>query len=112
MKRTVSTVVLVLISAFLCFGQEQQKYTSIKDAIQQMDYQTFCIKAHFAGTYDSAKLIFFIEENDYIIPVRLQKRDLGAEKRFLAMTLGSAQKSAMFKAYWARSTPASSRAVR
>ena len=52
-----------------------------------MDYQTFCIKAHFAGTYDSAKLIFFIEENDYIIPVRLQKRDLGAEKRFLAMDL-------------------------
>ena len=87
MKRTVLTFILILISAFLCYGQGPQKYTSIKDAIQQRDYHTFCIKAHFAGIHDSAKLIFFIEEDDYIIPVRLQKRDLGAEKRFLAIDL-------------------------
>ena len=87
MKRTVSTIILVLISAFLCYGQGPQKYTSIKEAIQQMDFQTFCIKAHFAGTYDTDNLVFFIKEDDYIIPVRLQKKDLGAENRFLAMDL-------------------------
>ena len=87
MKRTVSTIVLILISAFLCYGQGPQKFTSIKDAIQQRNYHTFCIKAHFAGIHDSAKLIFFIEEDDYVIPVRLQKKDLGAERRFLAMDL-------------------------
>ena len=85
--KQVSTLIFILISAFLCFGQGPQKYTSIEEAIQQMDYQTFCIKAHFAGIHDSAKLLFFIEEDDYIIPVRLQKRDLGAERRFLAMDL-------------------------
>lgn len=87
MRRTIISIIFILISAFLCFGQGPQKYTSIKEAIQQMDYRTFCIKAHFAGIHDSAKLLFFIEEDDYIIPVRLQIRDLGAEKRFLAMDL-------------------------
>lgn len=87
MKRIVTTIILILISAFTCLGQDRQEYTSIKDAIQQLDFQTFCIKAHYAGTYDSAKLVFFIKEDDYIIPVRLQKRDLGAENRFLAMDL-------------------------
>lgn len=87
MKRTVTTIVLILISVFLCYGQDRQEYTSIKEAIQQMDFQTFCIKAHFAGTYDTNNLVFFIKEDDYIIPVRLQKRDLGAENRFLAMDL-------------------------
>lgn len=87
MKRTVTTVILILISAIWCFGQGSQKYTPIKDVIQQRDYQTFCIRAEFAGIYDSSKLIFFVNEDDYIIPVRLQKRDLGAEKRFLALDL-------------------------
>lgn len=87
MKRTVPTIILILISAFTCFGQDRQEYTSIKDAIQQRNFQTFSIKAHFAGTYDTTKLVFFIKEDDYIIPVRLQKKDLGAENRFLAMDL-------------------------
>ena len=87
MKRASSTIILVLISAFWCLGQGPQKYTPIKDVIQQRHYQTFCIRAEFAGVYDSSKLIFFVNEDDYIIPVRLQKRDLGAEKRFLARDL-------------------------
>lgn len=85
--KQVSTLIFILISAFLCFGQGPQKYTPIKDVIQQRNYQTFCIRAEFAGVYDSSKLIFFVNEDDYIIPVRLQKRDLGAEKRFLARNL-------------------------
>ena len=87
MKRLISVFILVALSAYACFGQGPQKYTPIKDVIQQMDFQTFCIKAHFAGTYDTEKLVFFIKEDDYIIPVRLQKRDLAAEKRFLAIKL-------------------------
>lgn len=87
MKRIVTSIILILISAFLCFGQGPQKYTPIKDVIQQRHFQTFCIRAEFAGVYDSSKLIFFVNEDDYIIPIRLQKRDLGAEKRFLARDL-------------------------
>lgn len=87
MKKTVTTIILILISVFVCFGQGPQKYTHIKDVIQQRDYQTFRIRAEFAGVYDSSKLIFFVNQDDYIIPIRLQKRDLGAEKRFLAMNL-------------------------
>ena len=84
MKRLISVFILLALSAYACFGQGPQKYTPIKDVIQQRHYQTFCIRAEFAGVYDSSKLIFFVNEDDYIIPVRLQKRDLGAEKRFLA----------------------------
>lgn len=87
MKRAISTIILVLISAFWSLGQGPQKFTPIKDVIQQRHYQTFCIRAEFAGVYDSSKLIFFVNEDDYIIPVQLQKRDLGAEKRFLARDL-------------------------
>ena len=87
MKRLVPIFVFVTLSAFACFGQGSQKYTPIKDVIQQRDYQTFRIRAEFAGVYDSSKLIFFVNQDDYIIPIRLQKRDLGAEKRFLALDL-------------------------
>lgn len=87
MKRTVQTIILFLISAFVCCGQGPQQYTPIKELIQKSNHQTFCIKAHFAGIHDSSNLTFFVEEDDYIIPVRLQKKDLGAEKRFLAREL-------------------------
>ena len=87
MRRTIISIILILISAFVCIGQGPQKYTAIKDVIQQRNHQTFCIRAEFAGVYDSSKLIFFVNEDDYIIPVQLQKRDLGAEKRFLALDL-------------------------
>lgn len=87
MRRTIISIVFILISAYVCFGQVLQKYTPIKEVIQQRDYQTFCIRAEFAGVYDSSKLIFFVNQDDYIIPIRLQKRDLGAEKRFLALNL-------------------------
>ena len=76
-----------MFSLFVSFGQAVPKYTPISKAIQGKDYKHYCIKAHFAGIHDSSKLIFFVEENDYIIPIQLQKRDLGAEKRFRAMNL-------------------------
>ena len=87
MKRTVSTIILVMISAFLCFGQGPQKYTPIKELMEKSNYDTYCIKASFMKIYDLSQLIFYVNQDDYIIPVQLQKRDLGAENRFLALDL-------------------------
>ena len=87
MKRIITSIILILISALACLGQLRLKYTPIKDVIQQRNYETFRIRAEFAGVYDSSNLIFFVNQDDYIIPIRLQKRDLGAEKRFLALGL-------------------------
>ena len=89
MKRFCSLLCALLLTVCLLPGTAESGDApqAPQEAIQQMDFQTFCIKAHFAGTYDTDNLVFFIKEDDYIIPVRLQKRDLGAENRFLAMDL-------------------------
>lgn len=88
MKRFFS-IIIFLLSTYLCFGQDIKLFTPIKELIQLEDdiASPFYIKGHFAGVLDSTKLIILVEEDDYIIPIQLQKRDLGAEKRFLALNL-------------------------
>ena len=87
MRIIVSTIILFLISAILCSGQSPQKYTPIKELIQERNNLTFYIKAHFAEIQDTTKLVIFVEEDEFIIPVKLQKKDLGAVTRFLALGL-------------------------
>ena len=86
MKRLASIFVLVTLSVFACFGQSVNKVIPVKELIGKR-YGTYCVNGKFAGLYDSAKLIFLINDDDYIIPIRLQKKDLGAEKRFLDLNL-------------------------
>lgn len=87
MKRIVTVFAFFLMSALLCFGQESTQFTSLKDLIQRENHDTYNIRARFSEVYDSSQLIFFVEEDDYIIPVRLEKLDLGAVKRFQALNL-------------------------
>ena len=63
------------------------KFTHIKTLVNSTGHGTYYINAHFVKTHDLKKLIFLVEEDDYIIPVQLLKKDLGAEKRFLALNL-------------------------
>lgn len=86
MKRIISIILLTVTATLACLGQSVSKLISIKDLIEKR-YGTYCIRAEFAGIYDSAKLTFFVNQDDYIIPIRLLKKDLGAEKRFLALNL-------------------------
>ncbi len=63
------------------------KYTTIKSFVEKEYNGVFCVKGVFDGVVDYNKLIFLINEDDYIIPIQLIKKDLGAEKRFRALDL-------------------------
>lgn len=54
--------------------------TSLKELVENKSYGEFTIKALFYEDYRD--MIFLVEEDDYIIPVRMLKKDLGAEKRY------------------------------
>lgn len=67
-------------------------FTPIKTIVNSTGHRTYYINAHFEKTHDLKKLIFLVEEDDYIIPIQLLKKDLGAEKRFLALELKEGDK--------------------
>lgn len=66
---------------------DEDPYTSVKDIVEYEKYGTFLTKALFSETHDLNDLIFLIEDEDYIIPIKLVKNDLGAVKRFRSLNL-------------------------
>lgn len=58
------------------------EFTSLRDLIEYETHGEFQIKAVYNKVQDYRKLVFLVEQDDYIIPVQLLKKDLGAEKRF------------------------------
>ena len=65
----------------------QKELISIKEFVEGNGRGIFCVKGRYVKTYSARDLLFTIEDEDYIIPVKLVKKDLGAEKRFLALNL-------------------------
>ena len=61
--------------------------TSVKNLVEKQKDGFFKIKATYNDLYSLERLIFLVEEDDYIIPVQLVKKDLGAEKRFYSLRL-------------------------
>ena len=60
----------------------------VKELVEELTDGDFCtIKGEFVKTLRSSDLTFLLEHEDYIIPVKLVKKDLGAVKRFQAMNL-------------------------
>lgn len=86
MKRVVSIIFFSIVFVFSCFGQSMSNLISIKDLIEKRN-GNYCIRGEFAGMYDITTLVFFVNQDDYIIPIRLQKKDIGAKKRFLTLNL-------------------------
>ena len=62
-------------------------YVTVRDIIEKHYLGFQYVKAKFYQTYSTAELLFSIEDEDYIIPVKLVKKDLGARKRFEALHL-------------------------
>ncbi len=55
--------------------------------VDNHEYGSYRIKGTFVETVDEDKLLFTVEDQDYVIPIQLVKNDLGAVKRFRALNL-------------------------
>lgn len=68
-------------------GEEPLVYT-VKELVENLAEYDYCsIKGEYVKTVSSSDLTFLVEHEDYIIPVVLVKKDLGADKRFQSMHL-------------------------
>lgn len=65
----------------------QEEITHIKDLVDAKGHDVYSIRAKYVRSHKLEKLIFLVEEDDYIIPIQLRKNDLGAEKRFRSLSL-------------------------
>ncbi len=65
----------------------QEEITPIKDLVDAQGRGVYSIRAKYVRPHILDKLIFLVEEDDYIIPIQLRKNDLGAEKRFRSLSL-------------------------
>lgn len=90
MKRITITLIAVAAALASCplFGQETGiQTTTVKDLVEVHEKGWFRVQGEFTKTYDKSRLLFSIKDQDYIIPVRLAKKDLGAEDRFESLNL-------------------------
>lgn len=105
MKKLITTFFVLLLATLLCEGQssnralfpgmgkkganeqEAEKITSIKEFVEGGGSGVFIVKGHYVKTYNFSDLLLSIEDEDYIIPIKLVKKDLGAEKRFRSLDL-------------------------
>ena len=81
---------LFLFSLLSCPGQpyEAKKTVKVKDLVETIaPGEQYCTSAIFDSILDYQDVMFSIEDESYIIPVRLLKNDLGAEKRLRALNL-------------------------
>lgn len=86
MKRTIITLLLLGVTVLISFAQSN--YTSVKDLVEGKNYSTeLTIRAQFLKIDDYDNLTFIVEDQDYIIPIKLVKLDMGAERRFRNLNL-------------------------
>ena len=69
------------------FTKVDKAYTKVKDLVEDESSGIFVIRAVVNEIYDYNKLIVLVEEDEYIIPIQLVKKDLGAVNRFRNMNL-------------------------
>lgn len=88
MKRILAITGLICLSSIFVMAQRADyEFVTVKRLVEEKDYGIFCIKAAFDDVHDYGKLVFIVEDDNYIIPIQLKKDDLGAEKRFRALNL-------------------------
>ena len=94
MKRIICVITLLGIAIISCLGQSYYSatVTTIKNMVDNHEYGSFRIKGTFVETVDEDKLLFTVEDQDYVIPIQLVKNDLGAVKRFSALKLQKGDK--------------------
>lgn len=91
-------ILLTITSCQLVFSQainnrKDVHETTIKAIVEdsrsdiELSYYRYLCPVFFVQTIDQEALVFLVEDNGYVIPVRLQKNDLNAVNRFLARNL-------------------------
>ena len=60
---------------------------TVKEIVENPRPGRFRVSGHYYETFDYKNLLLSIEEEQYVIPVRLVKKDLGAENRFRSLNL-------------------------
>ena len=66
---------------------QEPEYTPVRDLVEHNDDGVFTIRATFVETLYEPDLLFSVEQDDFVIPIKLKKDDLGAVKRFRALSL-------------------------
>lgn len=61
--------------------------TSVQDLVDNYESGSFSVEAFFFGLLEKEELLFSLEDEGYVIPVRLVRKDLGAVNRFLSLDL-------------------------
>ena len=61
--------------------------TSLREFVEEKEYGEFIVRGTLDQIHDADDLVFYLNQDDYIIPIRLVKRDLGAVKRFRSLEL-------------------------
>ena len=61
--------------------------TSLKEFVEEKEDGEFIVRGTLDQIHDADDLVFYLNQDDYIIPIRLVKRDLGAVKRFRSLEL-------------------------
>ena len=86
MKRLI--VISLILVSFGSFAQETRRAT-VREVVENSELSQCRVTAVFYEKLYSYNddILFSIEQEDYIIPIRLVKNDLGAEKRFKALNL-------------------------
>lgn len=83
--------ILASLEPLTLFSQEAESIvvaqTTVKQLVENPQQGIFRIKGRYVKTYDYDNLTFSIEDEDYVIPIRLVKKDLGAVNRFRALNL-------------------------
>lgn len=64
-----------------------EKYTSLKELVENKTFGDYTVRAKVKEILDFDKLLFSVEQDDYIIPICLLKKDLGAVNRFRSLNL-------------------------
>ncbi len=86
MKRSIIT--LIFLCGAVITSIAQTGYTTVKDLVEGNYYgKLLTIKAQFVKVDNYNDLTFIVEDQDYIIPIKLVKQDLGAENRFRSLNL-------------------------
>lgn len=81
------TITYVFGDVELPVEPQETPLATVKELVEHEPCGVYRIIAKYVDTYDSSKLLFSVEDDDYIIPVQLVKKDLGAEKRFRSLDL-------------------------